>query len=587
MLTRLRVRNFKRFDDIDVELGKSVVFIGPNNSGKTTALQALSLWDIGLRKWKEKKGGKASPEKRPGVTINRRDLNTVPVPSANLLWRDLHVREGQQLLIEEEGKTKKKQRTRNIRIDIIVDGVTQDKAWSCGLEFDFLNEESFACRPLRLPGHEEGPVEEAKFSAIPDELLSEKTVGIKVAYLPPMSGLADQEFLKQPGEIDFLIGQGQTALVLRNLCYLVYSDKGESTWNAIVERIRSLFGVTLYPPPKFRVERGDITMQYNEKGTVLDLSCSGRGLQQTLLLLAHLYVNPGTILLLDEPDAHLEILRQRQTYQVLTEVAAEQDSQIIIASHSEVVLNEAADRDIVIAFVGKPHRIDDRGSQVLKSLREIGFEQYYIAEQTGWVLYLEGSNDLAILQSLAQKLQHRAMEYLKTPFTHYVGKEPGQVRSHFYGLLEAKDDLTGIAIFDRLERNLPDDLGAVGMTWKRREIENYICMPDVLLTYAKDACGGELFASSWCCKMEDIIKDLVPPIALRDRDNPWWSNTKVTDDFLDPLFERFFNEVDMPNIMRKTNYHVLTKYLKKEDIDPEVLEKLDAIVNVAQQAKPL
>jgi hypothetical protein len=39
--------------------------------------------------------------------------------------------------------------------------------------------------------------------------------------------------------------------------------------------------------------------------------------------------------------------------------------------------------------------------------------------------------------------------------------------------------------------------------------------------------------------------------------------------------------------MRKTNYHVLTKYLKKEDIDPEVSEKLDAIVEVAQQAKPL
>ena len=41
MLTRLRIKNFKRFDDVDIELAKSVVFIGPNNSGKTTALQAL------------------------------------------------------------------------------------------------------------------------------------------------------------------------------------------------------------------------------------------------------------------------------------------------------------------------------------------------------------------------------------------------------------------------------------------------------------------------------------------------------------------------------------------------------------------
>ena len=43
MLTRLRFKNFKRFGDADVELGQCVVFIGPNNSGKTTALQALAL----------------------------------------------------------------------------------------------------------------------------------------------------------------------------------------------------------------------------------------------------------------------------------------------------------------------------------------------------------------------------------------------------------------------------------------------------------------------------------------------------------------------------------------------------------------
>lgn len=77
-----------------------------------------------------------------------------------------------------------------------------------------------------------------------------------------------------------------------------------------------------------------------------------------------------------QPDAHLEILRQRQIYQVLSDTAAETDSQVIAASHSEVILNEAADRDPVIAFVGRPHRIDDRGSQVLKALKEIGFEHY-------------------------------------------------------------------------------------------------------------------------------------------------------------------------------------------------------------------
>jgi ABC-type Fe3+/spermidine/putrescine transport system ATPase subunit len=79
VLTSLRVKNFKRLEDVEIELGKTVVFVGPNNSGKTTALQALALWEIGLRRWVEKRSAKDTPEKRPGVTINRRDLIAVPI----------------------------------------------------------------------------------------------------------------------------------------------------------------------------------------------------------------------------------------------------------------------------------------------------------------------------------------------------------------------------------------------------------------------------------------------------------------------------------------------------------------------------
>jgi AAA15 family ATPase/GTPase len=89
MLTKLTIKNFKRFDGVEVVLGKSVVLIGPNNSGKTTALQALALWELGLRRWTEKRTGKSTALQRQGVAINRRDLVALPVPVANLLWRDL------------------------------------------------------------------------------------------------------------------------------------------------------------------------------------------------------------------------------------------------------------------------------------------------------------------------------------------------------------------------------------------------------------------------------------------------------------------------------------------------------------------
>ncbi|MCY4377893.1 MAG: AAA family ATPase [Spirochaetaceae bacterium] len=58
MLTRLTVRNFKRFGELLVDLGNPVVFIGPNNSGKTSAMQALALWDVGLKRWNERRAGR-------------------------------------------------------------------------------------------------------------------------------------------------------------------------------------------------------------------------------------------------------------------------------------------------------------------------------------------------------------------------------------------------------------------------------------------------------------------------------------------------------------------------------------------------
>lgn len=573
MLTRLTIRNFKRFDEAVIELGNPVVFIGPNDSGKTTALQALALWDAGVKRWKEKRQGKTGPVQRIGVVINRRDLIAVPVPVSKLLWYDLHVRDVQKKI--------GKQQTTNIRIDISVEGVSEGREWEFGLEFDYFNEESFYCRPLVDEG--------GTRMEVPKE-----ATGIHVAFLPPMSGLAPRESRLDKGAVNVHLGEGRTAEVLRNLCFQVRQlDETGSAWDRIRERMKSLFGIEL-EEPIYVEERGEITLSYRSpSGVRLDLSSAGRGLQQTLLLMTHLVANPKSVLLLDEPDAHLEILRQRQTYQLLVETANEHDSQIIAASHSEVVLNEAADRDVVIAFVGSPHRIDDRGSQALKALKEIGFDQYYQADQTGWVLYVEGATDLAILQSFAAKLDHPARKVLERPFVHYVGNQPNKAEHHFWGLREARKNLVAFALFDHLEQQLQVHPELVEYQWTRREIENYLCGSEALMAYAEgsaaEASPGPLFAPEEKQKrttaMKDCIDDLVPRAALRDPSDRWWITTKASDDFLDRLFPVFFRKLGLPNLMNKTDYHVLARYVTKDQIDSEIAEVLDMIAKTAKKAR--
>ena len=536
MLTRLETWNFKQFEAVEIELGNPVVFIGPNNSGKTTALQALALWDLGMRRWRERNYKISDIAQSVGI-LNRQDFSAGLVPDVGHLWHS--------------GKAKEKP------LIIALSGAEGEEAWRRSLLFEFANQESFYCT---LQDGGPGFLGVTKRSAL-----------ISFAYLAPLSGLTDREFVKQPGEMQYLIGLGRTAEILRNICFQAFHLK---VWDGVAQKMERLFGFK-FRNPELIAERSEILLRYwgGAGGFWLDITSAGRGAQQVLLLLAFMAVNPNSVLLLDEPDAHLEILRQKEVYQLLTETAAEQGSQIIAASHSEVILNEAAQKDVLVSFVGKPHRVDDRGTQTLKALREIGFDQYQLAEITGWVLYLEGSTDLAILQSFARTLEHPAVPFLEKPFVHYVGNQPQKARDHFFGLREAKPNLTGLLICDKLSKELQSSDQLVETMWQRNEIENYLCQPETLIAFAK----AELNRSESELAMQAAIEDLIPPAALRDREFAWWRTTKMSDDFLAPLFDRFYAAMGSANLMQKSNYHRLAPYVDRATVDSEVREKLDLV----------
>ncbi len=567
MLTRLGIKNFKQFDDVTVELGNPVVFVGPNNSGKTSALQALALWSLGLRRWSERWKDREPTTKRTGATINRNDLFPVPVSTALYLWRDLHVRQ-----------SRGRSQSPNVLMEVLVEGVTGEKRWEFGFEFDYANAESFYCRPIRASAE----LEPSKLKVPPE------AAEITVAFLPPMSGMADREHVKQRGEIDFLLGQGRTAEVLRNLAYkLSEGPEGREAWGVITENIDRLFGCKLLPP-KVIPERSEIEMHYVQRGQEFDIACAGRGLHQTLLLLTFISNNPKSVLLLDEPDAHLEVIRQRQTYELLSEYAAKHQCQVVIASHSEVILQEAADRDVVIGFLGTPRRINDRGTQLQKSLNRIGWEHYAQVLLRGWVLYLEGSTDLAILRAFAKKLNHPVLADLEAPYVDYIGNVPSKARESFYGLRVAKPDLVGLVLCDRLTQPEESAPELQRHWWKRREIENYFCQPATLRAWARaqDPQGEYPLLGTFERCMDESLQGRLGPDVLSNLEDPYWRDTAVSEEFLRPLFRSFYTKLGLQNLIDKKHFHVLVEFVDERDIDDEVTDVLDMIHSVALAARP-
>ena len=81
----VRIENFKRFESLEVELQSLDCLVGPNNSGKTTLLQALALFDFCVHHCLERKNGDLQLRAR---TIAPEDFYVLPVTNAMDLWHD-------------------------------------------------------------------------------------------------------------------------------------------------------------------------------------------------------------------------------------------------------------------------------------------------------------------------------------------------------------------------------------------------------------------------------------------------------------------------------------------------------------------
>src|SRR5438552_13277854 len=88
MLRRVRLVRFKKFLDHSFDLsGSSILLAGPNNSGKTTLLHAISAWNLALKRWLAERGDSGG-KKRISVVLD--EFTALPLREMNLLWLNRH-----------------------------------------------------------------------------------------------------------------------------------------------------------------------------------------------------------------------------------------------------------------------------------------------------------------------------------------------------------------------------------------------------------------------------------------------------------------------------------------------------------------
>lgn len=576
MIERVIVKNFKRFEEQSFELADHILLAGPNNSGKTTLIQAILTWSFALQRWREKRGpdSKSKAKKRIGVPITNQEFTALPVREMSHLWHDTRI----ALRKDELDGDKKPGHPRMMSIQL--EGNNGKRHWRLAFEFQCTNSEQSYARPVA--GHL-------------DDL--EAAIGdVNVVHIPPFSGIGSSEpHYDQPYQA-FLVGQGKAGETLRNLLLELYlssqrEENPDPGWNSLSKHIESIFGYQLKPPqyngtPFIICEYLPGIPNGKRRGQLpaLDISCAGSGFLQTLLLLAFFYARPSTVLLLDEPDAHLHIILQKQIHDLLLRVAKERRCQLLVATHSEVLIDGMAS-DRILSFYGRPHRIQHpkEREQIREAIRMLPATDILLAENSTATLYVESESDFNLLRAWAEVLGHPILAWFQhRPFWHGInGREAREAKRHLFALRALQPTHRGVLLLDGDNQSLPDrELASDGLNilrWRRYEAENYLLHPAALRRFIADTPVGEVGAQAAMSWFEQQIPPAVWNNPLSDHD--YLASTPASKSILPGMFKAA--GVDIP----KSQFFLIAHQMRPEELPSEVSMILDEIQDVVREGE--
>lgn len=496
MLKKVTVQNFKRLKEPTefVLQPHGVTYLaGGNNSGKSTLLQALAVWEFARSVLEVTKGQRALVVgySGDGVGLSAEEFSPIALPDLKHLFSDLRTftgkkEEGYPLRVRCEWETKTSPPLdRHLEIAM---SLSNDRLFVKPSSSNLINDEP-----------------------IP-----------RIAYLPPFAGMGPREERMLPSVRKRWIGKGLAGAVLRNLLYDFWEQnqrrrRGARESNGRISKLSlaqirktdSWEQLSLVLEEVFKT--GLTVKQFNElyhttievlawEGALIkkkfqrkasapekDLMVEGSGFLQWLSVYA-LALNPEIhVLLLDEPDAHLHPALQGHLTHKLSQLARENRKQVLLATHSTTILSETK-VERIFRMEERAYLTDERsrvglfvglGSQYAPRLDQL--------KRCKRLFLHEGPSDLEVLQAWARTLG------IAWPDNMVVWKytKDRTAREILFDELHTEiSDLKAISLQDRDDYpfaetkpeltfdGLPLFKKGLGLRrWRRRNLENYLLLP--------------------------------------------------------------------------------------------------------------
>lgn len=487
-ITKLKLSNFRRFWDAEINFNPDIsVLVGPNNSGKSTVLEAIL-------------GGLGAPVPRTGRYLTKTiDTGTCEIKTSFLLNDD----EWQKAfaLIRRLGEPK-----------VAISAETLKKLVNAPLSMLWrmaYSNHRVTSGPQRTCTVEEG----ATVEGIPPEEWSLVQRAIDNLKQQNMANLFGIEHLStdrrlRPNE-DWLsykrfvnIGSERYQYVRNRIYHL--KRKNPKKYKELIEKVRSSFGFDDFEIRKDEDE-GTVDLIIRQDETEYALSEMGGGTKSFVLLFSYLQLAPTSMVLIDEPDISLYPKLLTDLAQYLKQLS--QNVQLILTSHHEEFINEF---DVQHVFrveyaeeVGSKVRKIESREDLARLFEHLGYSStpYLRAEGTfsKVQVFTEGPTDEEYILDFAVKLgEAEEIKDLKPLFIPIEGsanrrrKVAPKILDKIWGR-----KAPFLLVLDRDEfsdAHIKKDVELFGENrihyLSRREMENYLLDPSAITMCIKKRLGN-------------------------------------------------------------------------------------------------
>ena len=347
----LKIKDFKSIQDIEIHLNKQFsILTGVNNSGKTTILEALSLWAECFEKLlnvaQRSVAGKFSKgDYILGPTYNKYfnfdEINSVRCPDFEDIFRDRSVK--RPVVIEATVVNEEKDIEQTI-------GFSISNSTNTRYVISLIDEKSFDYHLFN-----------SNFTFLTNG-------GVSSYFASPVASIDQrEEFVTEPVLAD-AIRQRHSYQFIRNRIYKIYHSavfrKFQEDLSFVLYGTTSAARIALRSQSDINKDkRVVITYSINHEMVEKDIALLGSGSLQVIEILLDLYHQSEerrdlNLILLDEPDSHIHRDIQERLIQTLNHVGA--NNQVVITTHNESLIRSAQ--------LSNLFHIDGTGSGIVKCL---------------------------------------------------------------------------------------------------------------------------------------------------------------------------------------------------------------------------